>query len=133
MNRRAFLASLGIGAAAIALDPELLLWKPGARSIFLPTPAPSLVTSVGLTIGDVFTIDGLYAINPVTGRGTGYLQNYIITATTEAGEISPAIVCPRIVTSGEYQNVQGVLTPKQRIRPVTCGPVIPSTVTWMEG
>lgn len=36
MNRRGFLASLGIGAAAFALDPERALWVPGAKTISVP-------------------------------------------------------------------------------------------------
>jgi len=34
MNRREFIASL---AAAFALDPERLLWIPGAKKIFIPS------------------------------------------------------------------------------------------------
>ena len=40
-SRRGFLKALGIGsastvAAAAVLDPELMLWIPGAKSIFIP-------------------------------------------------------------------------------------------------
>jgi len=35
LNRRGFLGSL-FGAAAIAADPEKLLWVPGAKKIFIP-------------------------------------------------------------------------------------------------
>jgi hypothetical protein len=36
MNRRAFFASLLGTAAAAAIDPERLLWTPGARLISIP-------------------------------------------------------------------------------------------------
>lgn len=36
MNRRGFLGILGAAAAGFALDPELALWVPGRKSIFLP-------------------------------------------------------------------------------------------------
>ncbi len=36
MNRRLFLSSLTAAAAGFALDPERLLWVPGARKFFLP-------------------------------------------------------------------------------------------------
>lgn len=40
MNRRAFLASLAAAIAAPAVDPEKLLWTPGAKLISIPKPAP---------------------------------------------------------------------------------------------
>lgn len=36
MNRRGFLRFLGAGAAGLVLDPEMLLWRPGAKTILLP-------------------------------------------------------------------------------------------------
>jgi len=36
MDRRGFLQSLMIGASALAVDPEQLLWRPGAKKIFIP-------------------------------------------------------------------------------------------------
>jgi len=42
-NRRLFLGAL-LGAAAVAADPERLLWVPGKKKIFIPPPlrAPTL-------------------------------------------------------------------------------------------
>lgn len=37
MNRRGFLGMLGMSAAALALDPERLLWVPGKKTIFVPS------------------------------------------------------------------------------------------------
>lgn len=37
MNRRAFIAVGMAAAAGFVLDPERLLWRPGAKRIFLPT------------------------------------------------------------------------------------------------
>lgn len=47
MNRRAFFQRAAIGAAALAVDPERLLWTPGAKTIFVP-PAPRIVTGTEL-------------------------------------------------------------------------------------
>ena len=44
MNRRGFLSTL---AAGLVLDPEQLLWKPGAKLISIPRPR--------LKIGDTLT------------------------------------------------------------------------------
>ncbi len=38
MNRRGFLGSLAAFAAACTVDPELGLWKPGAKLISIPKP-----------------------------------------------------------------------------------------------
>ena len=38
MDRRRFLESLILGASALAIDPERLLWTPGAKTIFIPPP-----------------------------------------------------------------------------------------------
>jgi hypothetical protein len=43
INRRGFLGLLGGGATALALDPERLLWVPGAKTISIPRP-PDLIT-----------------------------------------------------------------------------------------
>lgn len=49
MTRRALLASL---AAAFVLDPERLLWKPGAKLISVPAPP-------FLAVGDIVTFGGI--------------------------------------------------------------------------
>lgn len=36
MNRRGFLQRAAMGAAALLIDPERLLWTPGAKKIFIP-------------------------------------------------------------------------------------------------
>jgi hypothetical protein len=38
MNRRAFVQLAGAAAAAFVLDPERVLWRPGARTHFLAPP-----------------------------------------------------------------------------------------------
>ena len=45
VTRRAFLAALGAAGAGMVYDPEFALWKPGARTFFLPSPEPEV--SVG--------------------------------------------------------------------------------------
>ncbi len=82
LDRRTFLRRLGFGTVAAAAatsiyDLERLLWVPGEKTILLPpVPAP-----VVFAIGDVFTIDGYYAINPRTGARTT-LQEWVATSQT---------------------------------------------------
>lgn len=127
MDRRRFLSLLAASAAGLALDPERLLWVPGQRTIFLPALKPSLVSPVALTKGDVFTIAGVYSVNPVP-----MLQQFVITDDVTAGEVSLASICPRIITDGPYQNVAGVVTPHAKIQPLFVGQTIPTTFEWRE-
>lgn len=67
-----------------------------------------------LRAGDVFTIDGVYAVNPVPGEGaTGkiqmpYLQQFTVLADANSGaSTGPAslTISPPIITSGPFQTV----------------------------
>src|SRR5215831_3822322 len=51
LNRRGFLQSGIAVASALALDPERLLWTPGAKTIFIPPP-PKVVSGGGITEAD---------------------------------------------------------------------------------
>ncbi|MDE2439737.1 MAG: hypothetical protein KGP14_01840 [Betaproteobacteria bacterium] len=60
-----------------------------------------------LNVGDVFTIAGVYAINPKNRQSTNSLQNFVVTAAANsdgAGNSSISIY-PAITTSGAYQTV----------------------------
>jgi hypothetical protein len=89
LSRRGFIGALSAAVAGAIYDPELLLWKPGAKTIFLPPvrqlkvfTVVDVVTSdatwlsacaeldrmdipkdVGMWFrrGDTFTIEGIYA------------------------------------------------------------------------
>jgi hypothetical protein len=95
VNRRDFLRLVGLGAAGAALaatiDPEQLLWVPGAKTFFLPPARPVVMFSDHFSVGDLFTIEGRYAINPLTLKSTGHLQSFIVTGFTEGGSVNVAI------------------------------------------
>ena len=56
--------------------------------------------------GDVFTIDNVYAVNPVSKQSTGRLQQFVVTTlSTLSGGGGTVTVSPNIVTTGPYQNV----------------------------
>ena len=59
-TRRNFIAAL-LGAGACALDPERLLWRPGAKLISIPTP------SVVLPVRFLFWLDGLKGWKEIEG------------------------------------------------------------------
>lgn len=85
------------------------------------TPSQTLITdgwtnsTTGiLKAGDVFTIAGVFSVNPVPGEGaTGkivhtYLQQFTVLADADSGaSTGPATltISPAIITSGPYQTV----------------------------
>ena len=60
--------------------------------------------------GEVFTIEGVYAVNPRSKVSTGVLQQFtVIDAFTASGSgASDATISPPIITSGAFQNVSAV-------------------------
>lgn len=61
-----------------------------------------------LKAGDVFTIAGVYAVNPVTKATLPFLKQFTVTADANSGaSTGPAAltIYPAIITSGAFQNV----------------------------
>ena len=54
-----------------------------------------------IALGDVFTISGVYAVNPQTRESTGSLQQFVVTeaATAVAGAYTAVKISPAIYTS----------------------------------
>lgn len=78
-----------------------------------------------VTAGEVFTIAGVYAVNPRTKVSTGYLQQFTVitggtsvaSGTASAQDLALTI-SPPIISSGAYQNV-------------SAAPADDATVTWL--
>lgn len=66
-------------------------------------------TSKALKAGDVFTMDGVYAVNPVTKATLSYLQQFVVVSdvTTNANSANDTelTISPPIIASGAYQTV----------------------------
>lgn len=45
MDRRGLLQGLMLGASALAVDPERLLWVPGKKKIFIPPQTRQLISA----------------------------------------------------------------------------------------
>lgn len=60
-----------------------------------------------LNVGDVFTIAGVYTVNPVNLQSTGALQQFVVTATaaSDGGGNSSISIYPAITVTGAYQTV----------------------------
>ena len=86
----------------------------GSTSQSLVTDGWTNSTTGILKAGDVFTIAGVYAVNPVPGEGTTgktvmpYLQQFTVLADADSGaSTGPATltISPAIITSGAQQTV----------------------------
>lgn len=61
-----------------------------------------------LKAGDVITIDGVFAVNPITRQSTGRLQTFTVLADANSGaSTGPATITisPAIITEGAWQTV----------------------------
>jgi hypothetical protein len=63
--------------------------------------------STTLKKGDVFTLAGVYSVNPLSYRSNGRLQQFTVTAdaTDSSGAIAALGISPSIITSGALQTV----------------------------
>ena len=65
-----------------------------------------LTAGATLNQGDVFTIAGVSAVNPVTKQPLPYLQQFVVNApVTATGSADAVTISPAIITSGPYQTV----------------------------
>lgn len=55
--------------------------------------------------GDVFTVDGVFAVNPVAYTTTRYLQQFTLTADVSGSSTATLSISPSIITSGQLQTV----------------------------
>jgi len=70
--------------------------------------------------GDVFTIDGVYAVNPVTKAQLPFLKQFTVTAdATMASNEGDLIISPAMVWTGAFQNVSVVGVTDLNNQPIT--------------
>ncbi len=73
-----------------------------------------------LNLGDVFTLSGVFAVNPKNRQSTGALQNFLVTAAanTDGNGNATLSIFPAITISGAFQTVNAspanlaTITPK---------------------
>jgi len=66
----------------------------------------TITSTKTLTQGTVFTIPGVYAVNPQNRQSTGVLRNFVVTsAVTGTGSSQTISVFPTPIFSGQFQNV----------------------------
>ena len=64
---------------------------------------------INLNAGDVFTIDGVFAVNPQNRQayGSNKLRNFVVKTTVaiSSGSSGNVVVSPAVITAGQFQNV----------------------------
>lgn len=88
------------GASSTTTDP----WT---STTSLVTDGWTASAAQRLNIGDVFTIAGVFSVNPQSKASTGKLQQFTVTANASSdgsGNLT-AVIAPAIITAGPYQTV----------------------------
>ncbi len=112
-TRREFLKTLGLAAAAVSFGASLPADAGG------PVTAPAALDEV-LHVGDVFTIAGRYAFNPVTFKETDVLQQFIVTsAMVDRAELAfhPTLKTDRGEAWEPLQRTERINPPRQKFTP----------------
>lgn len=81
--------------------------NPYASSTSLITDGWTAAAANRLKRGEVFTIAGVFSVNPETKQSTGLLQQFVVTADAASdgsGNLT-ATIYPAIIAGGAYQNV----------------------------
>lgn len=81
-----------------------------ATDVNLPGQSQTLVVDTGtgaLAVGTVFTIAGVYEVNPETKDATGQLRQFVVLSAN-ATPATSLVIAPAIVPSGAKQNVTAV-------------------------
>lgn len=96
-------------------DPNMPKHTTGSFTASTPAVAGGSQTGSTLAIdglgtyafkaGDVFTLDGVYAVNPLSYVNTGELQQFVVTADTSGTTSATLPISPSIITSGSLQTV----------------------------
>jgi hypothetical protein len=96
-------------------DPNMPTHTTGSFAASTPAVAGGLQSGSTLAIdgmgayalkaGDVFTIDGVYAVNPVSYVDTGFLQQFTLSADVSGTSTATLAFTPPIIASGQLQTV----------------------------
>jgi hypothetical protein len=81
--------------------------NPHAWTTSLVTDGWTAAAANRLKAGDIITIAGVFAVNPVNKQNLGYLKQFVVTADTNSDGSGNAtlVISPAIIAGGAYQNV----------------------------
>lgn len=81
--------------------------NPFGATTALVTDGWTAAAAARLNAGDVFTIAGVFAVNPETKQSTGSLRQFVVTSNVSSDGVGNATVTisPAIIAGGAFQNV----------------------------
>ena len=98
-------------------DPNMPIHTTGTFTTSTPQVAGASQTGSTLAIdglgtyalkaGDVFTIDGVFGVNPESYLSTGQLQQFVLTADVSGSSTATLSISPSIIPTGQLQTVTG--------------------------
>lgn len=121
--RQGYMASNTLGFGDIAMDQNVRMHTCGAFAgtvLVNDTTVADGDTTIGMDAftdsaptvkkGDVFTIAGVYSVNPQSRQSTGKLMQFVVTADTTGSSNAIAAVpfSPALQSTGAYQNVDAL-------------------------
>lgn len=87
----------------IVSSSDIVGWVVGQRQPGAAMHVSALIRR--LSIGDIVTVDGVYAVNRVTKRKMDYLRQFVITATAGAGATKMSFYPEMLTTKSQYCTV----------------------------
>lgn len=81
--------------------------NPYAATTTLVTDGWTAAAGLRLNAGDVFTIAGVFALNPENKQSTGQLQQFVVreNASSDASGNASVVISPAIIVGGAYATV----------------------------
>jgi P22 coat protein - gene protein 5 len=108
-------SGFALGADEWYYDPNIPIHTTGTFTTATPITTSAGQTGSSLAVsgmgtyalkqGDVFTIDGVYGVNPESYTSTGVLQQFVLTADVSGVTTGTLSISPSIIPSGSLQTV----------------------------
>ncbi len=108
-------AGAALGVDEWYWDPNMPIHTTGTFTSSTPVATAANQTGSTLTTsgwgtyalveGDVFTIDGVYGVNPESYESTGALQQFVLTQDVAGSSTATLTFSPSIITSGQLKTV----------------------------
>lgn len=83
---------------------------PASGASVLSTKGWTAAAALRLNQGDIFTIAGVYSVNPQSRATTGQLQQFVVTSafSSDGSGNGSVSISPAMISSGQFQNIDAL-------------------------